>query len=147
MHPDQKAAESCVIECKQKFLNRAGIDDLEGVELRFGQRNRPRYISKPKPQKVKLIPPYRIRRMVDDADVDKEIEAATNAQDGEAEQAPKVKKEPTVKRKADLKDKFIRQGAEYQCTFCMKLYYTKVEVLACFDAHPDEQIIDEPAAS
>jgi hypothetical protein len=33
------------------------------------------------------------------------------------------------------KDKFVRSGAQYVCRVCNEKYYTKVEVLDCFDAH------------
>jgi len=39
------------------------------------------------------------------------------------------------KRKGDKK--FIREGAKYVCIICNKRYYTRLEVVACFDKHED----------
>jgi hypothetical protein len=145
-HYDQiEPAEKCLKDCRTNFVGKNSIDEVEGVEKRLRITQHKVYQSQPKPQKIKLIPPYRLRKMISEADIDAEIAAAETRGEagGEAgaDGAPPAKKEPVVRRKADLKDKFIRQGAQYQCAYCMQLYYTKVEVQSCFEAHPDEETI------
>ncbi len=38
----------------------------------------------------------------------------------------------------ELEKKFFRDGAKYVCRICSKKYFTKSDVLACFDAHEPE---------
>jgi hypothetical protein len=43
-------------------------------------------------------------------------------------------------------DKFFRDGAKYVCRSCNKKYFTKNEVLACYDGHVGGSSAAEPAA-
>jgi hypothetical protein len=52
----------------------------------------------------------------------------------------KTTKEATSKRyKASEKEAFTRSGAQYICSGCSKKYFTKDEVMQCFEAHGDPQ--------
>jgi hypothetical protein len=145
LYEARETAENCLKDCRSGFVGKNSIDEVEGVEKRLRIAKTKPYQSQPKPQKIKLIPPYRLRKMVSEADIDAEIAAAEARGEGGgaggADGTPAAKMEPVLRRKADLKDKFIRQGAQYQCAYCMQLYYTKVEVQSCFEAHPDEEIV------
>ncbi len=41
-------------------------------------------------------------------------------------------------------DKYFRDGAKYGCRACKKKYFTKPEVIACFDSHGDDVVLDAP---
>lgn len=42
------------------------------------------------------------------------------------------------KSKADFPKQWVRMDAKYQCCYCKKLYFTKMETEACFNGHFDE---------
>jgi len=140
---DHPSALDCAKDCRDRFLARSTEVPADG---QFIAKQRKRYVSKPKPMKVKLIAPYRLRNLINDDEIDKEVanaESGGQAQEGaDGSNGADKPAEKMFRRKSDLKDKFIRLGAEYQCSYCQKLFYTKVEVLACFDAHPEEEEID-----
>jgi hypothetical protein len=145
---DHPSALDCAKDCRDRFLERSTEVPATG---QFVAKKRNRYVSRPKPTKFKTIAPYRLRNMISQDDIDKEVADAENgglnSGGGTGADGQNKTQEKMFRRKSDLKDKFIRQGAEYQCTYCIKMYYTKVEVLACFDAHPEEEEIDPNAVA
>ena len=48
------------------------------------------------------------------------------------------RKKKKVARGIPDKDKFIRDGAKYACRQCNQKYFTKQEVIRCFDSHDKE---------
>ena len=136
-------AQQCVQNCVPDYWDKVGEVEFEVEPPK--QKPRKKYVPKPEKIKIDPIPPYKLRNMITDEELDKEIDATLSSsdEDKEAEEAEAARraaeeKKKRVKVKADLPDQFIRQGAQYQCTYCMELYYTKIEVLKCFEEHPDE---------
>ena len=65
--------------------------------------------------------------------VDEQIPAST-------EEEPKSDVDPYYEKAVSLnaeteKQKYARKDARYECRACLERYFTKVEVLACFDKH------------
>lgn len=54
-----------------------------------------------------------------------------------AAEAPLESSSAPVKRKAGRVKKFERVGSKYVCEVCNQKFFTKNEVEACFEAHPD----------
>jgi hypothetical protein len=150
------AVEACVEECRAQWLGAAENSAPEGFFLK--PRERTKYVSQGNMSDMKLLPPYRVKNLVsaDDVDLDATLlanaaqEAAENAaaassssgaEDGADESSNEAPKH--IRRKADLKEKFLRKDAQYMCTFCLQRHYTKIDVLACFDGHPDEEVVED----
>lgn len=60
---------------------------------------------------------------------------STDAQPLEAQ--PEIK--ANVPPEENLKEKFYREDAKYVCSTCNEKYFTKVEVIECFDRHATEK--------
>jgi hypothetical protein len=156
--PNRDSVEACVDECRTHWLGAAENSAPEGFSLR--PRERTKYVAQGKLSDVKLLPPYRIKNMMadDDAELDAALLAraaleaaesaaaasealgagADNEADASSKEAPKH-----IRRKSDLKEKFLRKDAQYMCTFCLQRHYTKIDVIACFDGHPDEEVVED----
>jgi hypothetical protein len=53
---------------------------------------------------------------------------------------------PPRKTKADFPKQWIRMDAKYQCCYCKKLFFTKMETESCFNGHFDENGVEiEPS--
>ncbi|WP_141735824.1 hypothetical protein [Oligoflexus tunisiensis] len=48
--------------------------------------------------------------------------------------------------KADFPKPWVRMDAKYQCCYCKKLFYTKMETETCFNGHFDEEGYEKPNA-
>lgn len=46
--------------------------------------------------------------------------------------------------RADFPKQWVRVDAKYQCCYCKKLLYTKMEIEACFNGHFDEEGFEKP---
>lgn len=143
LYSEIQDAQSCVKECVPNYWKQIGEAELDLDAPKEKQRPK-KYLKKPEKIKLKAIPPYKLRNMISNEDIDKEIDEslANSDESAEAIAAAKAKAEEANQKKTRLKselaEQFLRQGAQYQCTYCMELYYTKVEVVKCFADHPEE---------
>ncbi|MDQ3233151.1 MAG: hypothetical protein M3Q07_15140 [Pseudobdellovibrionaceae bacterium] len=50
------------------------------------------------------------------------------------------------KTKADFPKTWVRMDAKYQCLYCKKMYFTKMETESCFNGHFDEEGFEKSPA-
>ncbi len=122
-------AKQCFVSLDRKL--RLCIDsELKGVPDSPLPKRRPPQLkvltskSSPLPIVEKIDPPKKVANPKE-APVDEGPPAAVDVP--AQKETPKIAKDP--------KKQFIRDGAEYVCLICSSRFYTKMEVLACWDAH------------
>lgn len=147
------AAESCARDClvsrQKKYAREAELFDL-GSDLPPPPKRTPKARPVLMAQSVAMARPLsRPKRQVEPA-LEAEDAGMLNGDTVNADVRIKVSEPPAIveassatsetatpkKTKAqDDSEKFYRDGAQYVCKECTKKYFTRVEVIKCYDEH------------
>ncbi len=144
-YKDESEALSCARRCQNDRNNlhvrEQLINDLP-IEAPTQRPSRIRLVA------MKLPPskPVKSRPIEESTEmVDEQLHVETETSEQEAvenlsEQAP------PRRTKADFPKQWVRMDAKYQCRYCNALFYTKMEVEACFNNHFDEEGFEKMGA-
>lgn len=147
------AAESCAREClasrQRKYAREAELSDLGG-DLPPPPRRTPKARPVLMAQPVVMARPLpRPKRQVEPAsepedngpvngdtvNADVRIKASEPPAIVEAPSPEPEDAAPKKPKATDESEKFYRDGAQYVCKECSKKYFTRVEVIKCYDEH------------
>lgn len=141
-YKDEADALSCARRCQgdrnQLHVHEQLLNDLP-IEAPSYRPSRLRLVA------LKATP---LRTSLPKAQDDVEETLETQDEDVSEVEMPDDAAPPAAPRKtkADFPKQWIRMDAKYQCCYCKKLFFTKMETESCFNGHFDENGVEnEPS--
>lgn len=143
LHETAYEAEICVNDCYGHFHNKTNRE-VKSAGMKFDKDPRKNLTFKKTKLEVvstKLLSIFKGKKEDDSSENDQKpvetntqgVTAVPSAEAPIEETATPVEKKEGKKK--DPNNKWHRKGANYHCNVCSAQYYTKIEVLACWDGH------------
>ena len=152
-YPSRELASHCATDCRERFKIRFALEmeawgQVEDLTSKPLGRRLPRRSLQLVPMPVTRKKPRKDGEAKNTREGDAAHEPETSHTKKEespgetpsspvpaADATPTAAAKPAVKEKRAPSEPFSRNGAQYVCNMCQKKYFTKDEVVTCFESH------------